>query len=363
VALRPALGLLLLLLVFGAANPPVGAAITRKKAIWGPVEVAGQSQFPIYADLGVGIYQMSLNWSAIAPQRPADPRDPADPAYQWPAEVDEAITEGGRYGIRVSLHVAGTPGWANGDREPRFAPKRPSDYADFVVAAARRYRGVHLWMIWGEPSKASNFQPLEPDRGRALRGAALAGPHLYARILDAAYSSLKRVSRRNLVIGGNTFTVGTVAPLHWIQALRLPNGRPPRLDLFGHNPFSVRRPDLSRAPLENGYADFSDLDTLAGWVDRYLGQPRNRTLRLFLSEFTLPTDHANWEFNFHVTRAVQASWLSAALRIARRWSRIYTFGYLGLYDDPVRPDGLQVERGLLDRAGRPKVAYAAFKNG
>jgi hypothetical protein len=131
------------------------------------------------------------------------------------------------------------------------------------------------------------------------------------------------------------------------------------MDLYGHNPFSVRRPDLSDPPLGRGYADFSDLDTLTRALDRSFP----KRLRLFLSEYTLPTDHANWEFNFHVTRETQASFLTSGLRIARRWPRIYTLGYLGLYDDPERGDGRQVERGLLARDGSPKPAYAAFKNG
>ena len=80
-------------------------------------------------------------------------------------------------------------------------------------------------------------------------------------------------------------------------------------------------------------------------------------------EFSLPTDHANHEFNFYLTRNAQASWLRSALRITRRYSRIYTFGYLGLTDDALRPDGLQVERGLIDRSGRRKPAYDSFKRG
>ncbi len=84
---------------------------------------------------------------------------------------------------------------------------------------------------------------------------------------------------------------------------------------------------------------------------------------MFLSEISLPTDHANFEFNFFLTRATQAAWLSSALRIARRCPRIYTFGYLGLYDDPLRSDGLQVERGLVDRQGVRKPAFNAFKRG
>ena len=49
--------------------------------MWGPLEVNGVSQFPIYRELGVGIYQMGMSWSDVAPTRPENPRDPRDPAY------------------------------------------------------------------------------------------------------------------------------------------------------------------------------------------------------------------------------------------------------------------------------------------
>jgi hypothetical protein len=64
-----------------------------------------------------------------------------------------------------------------------------------------------------------------------------------------------------------------------------------------------------------------------------------------------------------VDRRTQARWIRAALRITRRFRRIYTFGYLGLYDDPPRPDGLEVNRGLIDHRGRKKPAYFSFKRG
>jgi hypothetical protein len=348
-----------------AAPPGAPAKVSTKKSIWGPIEVNGVSQFPTYADLGVGIYQTQLIWSTTARTRPQDPRNPADPAYVWPEQIDRAISEGARYGIEVSALVMFSPPWANGGREPRWAPLNPQDFADFVEAASRRYPRIRHWMIWSEPTKSDNFQPLQPDGGRPLRGQALRGPRTYARILDRAYVALKRVSRRNLVIGGNTYTIGTVTPLRWIQALRLPSGRPPRMDLYGHNPFSARSPKLSKPPLGGGNADFSDLDNLTRWLDRYLrgSTPGRARLRLFLSEMSIPTGHANFEFNFFVGERTQATWISRALRITRRFSRIYTFGYLGLYDDPVRSDGAQVERGLIERSGRRKPAYDAFKRG
>ena len=72
-------------------------------------------------------------------------------------------------------------------------------------------------MIWGEPTKASNCQPLAPDQGKPLQGQ---GPRRPAQVRADPRRLLRRAqaaSKRNLVIGGNTFTVGTVAPLRWIR--------------------------------------------------------------------------------------------------------------------------------------------------
>src|SRR5215216_5853595 len=98
---------------------PSSAAITRKKSMWGPATVAGVSQFPLYADLGVGLWQANLSWNAVATRRPEHPRDPGDPAYVWPRELDAAIADARRHRIAVSLLVMNSPSWANGGRAPR----------------------------------------------------------------------------------------------------------------------------------------------------------------------------------------------------------------------------------------------------
>jgi hypothetical protein len=343
---------------------PVSASAERHKAIWGPLEFNGVSQFPTYKRLGVGIYQMSMNWATVAPTRPANPRDPADPAYLWPTNIDRGLAGARRRGIQVSLLITGAPAWSNGGRSSIWAPENPRDFADFAGAASRRYPGVRYWMIWGEPSKADRFQPLARANGRRLGARQRRGPRRYARILDSSYGALKQVDRRDFVIGGNTWTSGDVSPLNFIRAMRLGNGRRPRMDLYGHNPFTLRLPDLREEPLSYGTADFSDLDTLARWLDRYgYRDARGRRLKLFLSELSIPTDHENFEFNFWVDRETQARWLGAALRITRRYKRIYTLGYLGLFDDPPRPDGLEVNRGLLTWTGAKKPAYYTFRRG
>ncbi len=346
-----------------AAAPASAAEVTHRKAMWAPAQIGGASQFPILADLGVGIYQYELRWNEVAPRRPANPKDPADPAYRWPADLDFAVGEAARYGMDISLTVGFAPRWANGGRSRRWAPKRPSDYADFIAAAARRYPAVRYWMVWSEPTRKDRFQPMGPERpGRRFSRRRSAGVRLYARILDSAYGRLKRINRRNLVIGGNTFTVGEVTPRTFIRYLRLPNGRPPRMDLYGHNPFSLREPNLRTKSLGSGYADICDLDDLARWLDRWQRRPGRRPLKLFLSEYLAPTDHPNDEFNFWVTQEIQAKWLAAAMKIVRGWDRIYSLGTF-LYDDHPKPQGDEVNRGLLTWDGKQKPAYAAMRDG
>jgi hypothetical protein len=358
-------GLMILAVLACVASPALATTQSRKKAIWGPVRVNGVSQFPIYKDLGAGIYMMRENWWEIAPTRPAHPADPNDPAYQWPAEVDDAIGQAKRYGMHITMELSDTPGWASGHGgDVRWAPKHPQDFANFAAAAAKRWPSIHLWLIWPEPTQKANFQPLISERrDKPLTAKMKRGPHKYAQILDASYGALKAVSRRNLVIGGNTFTTGDVSVLNWIKNLKLPNGKPPRMDMYGHNPFNNRRPVLHGPPLGHGFIDFTDMPILARWIDRYLGRPRHHVgMKLFIAELMYPTDHRNFEFDYWVSRKTAASWLGLALREARSWKRIYTLAWTALYDDPVRPDHLQVERGLLTRSGKKKPAYFAYKN-
>jgi hypothetical protein len=356
---------LLALLGLGALPARADAAVSTHKLIWGPTDAAA---FDTYADLGAGLYEFTINWSLVAPTKPADPTNPSDPAYQWTPAVDEAIANAQAHGMEVVLEVSGAPGWANGGRPWPFAPTNPQDYADFVAAASKRWPAVHYWQIWGEPSRRPNFMPLPKHVfGEKLTRAQQRGPELYAQILDDSYVSLKQVNPENTVIGGNTYSGGDIRPLAYIKALRLPNGKPPRMDMYGQNPFGFRRPDLSKDLLQpgNGVADFCDLDVIVEYVDRYLSRAgRNKgKLPIFISEYFVPTDHKNWEFNYWVSKKTAANWVTAALKITRSWKRIYTFGWFELEDEAPDGSGAEVNRGLLTYKGAKKPAYYAFKNG
>jgi hypothetical protein len=332
-----------------AAAPATASASI--KAIWGPNKLpSGRSAFPMYERMGVEMLQVQVAWRDVARTRPADPRNPGDPAYRWPSDVDEAAWQAQRRGIRLMIMIIASPGWANGNQRWSIVPTNLRDYADFAVATARRYPLVRHWMIWGEPSQVYNFGPQERNRPT--------GPRAYARLLDRAYGALKAHNRRNTIIGGNTWTLGgDVRPADFVRWMRLPNGRPPRLDWFGHNPFTTRFPNLSKRPYVRGLRDFSDIDTLNREVRRAY-RSIGRRPRLWLSEFCVSSNRTNRLFDFFVNRRQQARWLTAAYRIANRTPYVAGLGWLTLYDE-ADPNGLTT--GLLTKTGRRKPAYHAYR--
>jgi hypothetical protein len=335
------------LLACALTGPLVARAGAAEKAIWGPLTLPGGGDaFTAYRDLGVDTVQLHLDWPTAAPTAPRNPGDPSDPAYRWPAEVDLGIARAATSGIQVALLVNRSPGWANGGRSPVDAPD-PAAYAAFVAAASRRYRTVRRWMIWGEPNRDDRFLPNAPN--------SPVGPRAYARVLDAAYGALKAVSRANIVIGGMTWTGGTVKPAPFLQFMRLPNGRPPRLDWYGHNPFPFRFPDLRELNIAGGWRDMSDMDLFADEVKRVYG----KSARLWLSEYLVLSDRPSREFESAVSRQAQAQWLTAGFDAADSLPEVAGIGWLGLLDESEAPDSSNY--GLLTARGARKPAYEAFK--
>jgi hypothetical protein len=187
--IRRALPLLLTLALVPAT---ADAAVTHKKAIAGPVEFNGESQFPTYADLGAGIYQATLDRGDVVVQQPENPKDPADPGYEWPPDLDEAISDGAKSHIQVALTIT-------------------SADAGFATAAAKRFPDVHLWIV---------------PQAKSLSTTK------YVTALNGAYAALKARSSKNKVVGQP-------------RVAKLPKGA--KLDLFGYTPAADKRlPDLAK---------------------------------------------------------------------------------------------------------------------
>jgi hypothetical protein len=342
--------------VIAALAIPTTAGARAQKAIWGPTQFsAGNAEcggggpcsaWPVYSQLGVDVFEFRMLWSSVAPTRPANPTDPNDPAYRWPADFNSTEAEAAARGIQLAGLVEGAPSWANGGQGIAGAPN-PADFANFMIAASRRYPSVHRWMVWGEPNRVDHLQP----QGKK------AGPRTYAAMLQAAYRALKSVDPSDVVVGGMLDNIGSVQPNVFIRNMRLRNGKRPKMDEFGQNPFDSRPPRLRNRPID-GFRGISDVDTLWQEVRRAFGHGRGSPKGLWLSEYTVQTDHPSFAFNFSVSPATQAQWLTLAYRLARRAHYVHGLGWYRLDDQPPGPQS--ANWGLETANGVRKPSFDAF---
>jgi hypothetical protein len=315
---------------------------------------------PIFGELhtlGVRVWSSGLSWAATAPRRPRDPRSPTDPAYQWPSGFDRLLGLAIAKGIEPVLYVNGFPSWANGGRSANWTPRDPRDYADFMAAAVQRYPQVRRWIVFSEPGNWINFRP-QGGRGRVA-------PRLYARLLDAAYGAMHAARPDVVVIGGNLHNSGlnnytSTAPDTFLRNLVLPNGRRPRLDMFGVNPYTERPLSIALRHLPSRL-DFDDLD----WLHRRLNQlwPR-RHLKIFIGEFGWNTEHEAEGWLYHVSRPQQAVRLRIAYRLAAKLGYVDTMCWFLLYDQlPYHPGSVWLNwtSGLRTADGLRKPAWWTFR--
>ena len=336
---------------------------TTKKLMWGPPFLAdGTPLWPTYRDLGVGIFGVQARWEEIAPtERPADPTDPKDPAYEWPQYLTDSIRQAQKTGMKTQLLLMGTPEWANGGRSWNWAPDNPSDFGDFATAITRRYPSVDLWMIWGEPNREPNFSPSTPmtleqvDPDYELTEEQQVAPRNYAVMLDTAYEALKREGPSDQVIGGNTYTSAgedNIRPYQWIEYMQLPDGSRPRMDMWGHNPWGNRLPDLEHEPSQNGTVSFSDLGRLVEALDA--AEFPDAPLELYLAEWGVGTGFEDKDLLQDLDEETADKWIRTGFEIAE-WKRIYTLGW-------VHPtDTERNSTGLLTEDGEEKSTYDTYK--
>jgi len=120
-----------------------------------PDRLAGE--LDLVAGLGLKLVRFELPWPLVAPDRPGGAlydrvaaRDPEWPGYRWqrPEEIVDCCLRRGLVPLPIAVF---TPRWAGAGQAN--SPPDPGLFADFVSAAAARFRGrVELWELWNEPN-------------------------------------------------------------------------------------------------------------------------------------------------------------------------------------------------------------------
>lgn len=118
---------------------------------------------------GARVLRIAFGWDAMEPERGR-----YDWTF-WDVFVREATEN---TGIRLIPYVCYTPKWAasdQGDNYWRSPPRDPEDYARFVSALVRHYRGrIHSWELWNEPDNQAYWLGTTPQFAALVRAGSSA---------------------------------------------------------------------------------------------------------------------------------------------------------------------------------------------
>ncbi len=284
-----------------------------------------------------------VEWSAVAPTRPAHASDSFDPAYRF-GGLDELVHNAQVRGAEVMLAIWGTPSWANGGAGPNHVPTRLADLTAFAHALASRYSGTRLghpfvrfYSVWSEPNRKQFLAPQQNAAG------------LYAGLYRAAYAGIKSGSPSAQVAIGETSAWGDTDPARFAELLARSRPRL-RFDAWAlhPNPRDPAAPPGKAVPWPT--VTLSQLPRFEKSLDRWFGR---KGIPIWITEFFYETSP---EKSYGVSYPTQAAYIRQAFAIARKDPRVQMFVWSILRDDPASV----LSSGLVKRDGTEKPAYAAF---
>jgi hypothetical protein len=357
-------------------------------AVLDPANLGGPEAEKAYANLrrtGARFVRTFVNWELVAPHgasKPAgfDPKDPGDPAYDW-TSIDGQVRMAVARGFAPIVYVQTAPKWAQACTANSTACRpSPSELAQFMTAAARRYSGsfsrlprVRYWQIWNEPNLPSYLTPQYDANGRP------ASPLWYRAMVNAAYDAIHAVRKDNVVIAGGQSPFGPdadspdrVAPLTMMRMLLClsASAKPKpvcrkrvKFDAWAHHPYT------SGGPLHHANSR-NDVSLPDLWRMRVLLDAGAKSgnlvsrgpVRFWVTEFawdTSPPDPKG------IPEELHARWVAEALY--RMWDQGVSLVTWFQIRDQAWGSGGPFQSGLYFRgedgvaSDKPKMALTAFR--
>ncbi len=308
------------------------------------------------------IVHVLVNWSTVAPTRPANPLNGNDPAYHL-SDVDALVRSAQQYGFEVLMTIAQTPKWANGGKTPNYPPTNMGTLTQFSRMLATRYNGskpgvgtVRRFSVWNEPNLGLFLAPQFSKSGKIV------SPATYAKLYAAAYSGIKKGNPSALVAAGETSNRGknrptgnvgndSVAPATFARMLSVVNPKL-KFDAWATHPYPtsytlgpvqrVAYPNVAFTTMTRFGAD------LAKWF--------HRPIPIWITEYGEQTK-PQYPFG-GVSYAKQAADVKSALQLASQNQYVQMFVWFIFRDS----NGQTWFSGVVAKNGTKKPAYAAFAN-
>ena len=319
------------------------------------------------ASTGVKYARLGLDWTHVAPTRPATPDNPADPAYDW--NRYDLIIRGLRdRGIAVMVTLNGTPPWASTSGQWSAAP-RPADGAAFAGAVALRYNGafpapgggvlpaIKTLSVRNEP----NIYLFTSPQCKRVGGRWVpASPQSYAALLKASEPKIRAANPKLVIVAGETGStsaesggcknaITTIGTIEFTRLLHKALGgkRKVPFDMWAQHIYPVGPPD--RAAFFPSWRNLPDLTKVLNKM-----HPNNR-MPLIIAETGYTTSYSPYH-RYFVSEAQQAQWLDLTYKLATKNKQIEAVVWFNIQDHRNWP------AGLFRADGTTKPAFDRFRS-
>jgi hypothetical protein len=274
-------------------NPKVGIHL-RLTGTDNEAELA--AQLNAVREMGATYVVDLFPWAYVQPRGPQ--------SFEWRG-ADLLIAHARRQGLKVVARLDIVPAWARPSKssDRYLDPDHYDDYARYVAAFAKRYRGaVESIQIWNEPNLHFEWGGREPD------------PVAYA-ALTRAVAPLVRAANPEVQIIAGSFSPGYAIPgtragdIEYLEAMMEAGAD---FDLLGVHAYGARAPAD-----EEPHPDRVNFRRVEVYRDtlRRLGAPR----RIIVTEGGW-NDHTRWAGA--VTPAQRLQWTVQAYRMSEEWDDV-----------------------------------------
>ncbi len=238
---------------------------------------------------------------------------------------DAAVNAARARGMTVQLTITGTPRFtAHGRGYIGYRNPKPGRFGTWAKAVARHFRGrIAYYSLWNEPNLNDFLAP-------QVIGHRAYGHKLYARLVRAGYTGVKRGDSRAKVLIGEAAPSGH--PLRFIQraAEALPGGL--RADGWAQHPYQFLKiaPGRPQHRYTGGISNTRSMKALMSSLARHhkLRTAGGRPLPIFFTEFGYPRPGAYYGF---FSDALRARYSLRAFQVAKRagakvlvWYQLYS---------------------------------------
>jgi hypothetical protein len=311
--------------------------------------------------------RVNILWAKTLPTQRGLTKRPKHLSYDFRV-YDDLIDQAAKYGIRVSLTLAGqpTPAFASGHhRQDQYKPNARR-FAEFARDVARHFRGrVDRYSIWNEPNHKAWLTPVG-SQGR-----------IYRKLYRAGYRAIKRVNRRAKVFIAETAPFSksrkvATPPLKFLRQVTCATRRyhrrrrcsPLVADGFAHHPYEFTR-SPQHPPRKYNHRDdvpLAGLNRLVRALNklrhaRLLYGPHRRNLNIYLHEY----GYFNAGRGRIFPQATRAKFLVDAFTIARRNPRVKTMLQYGIAAAPRNVPSSFFDLSIVTLGGQPMPAFRALR--